>query len=153
MSIDANRTLWRSVPEQIINTRDWARIDEVFSPDYVEHTPLPPGWPAGRDGVRSYFQEMTNAFPDVQATVEQVLADEGGEVAGRLTVRGTHLGNFMGIPATGKSLTWTESHFGRIVDGQVVEHWSDRDQFGLLQQLGVIPQLESAPTAAPTTDA
>jgi len=153
MSLDAHRALWRSIPEEIINKRNWDLIDEIFAPDYVEHAPLPPGWSTGRDGVKAFFKAMTTAFPDLHATVEHVLADEGGIVAGRLTVRGTHLGNFLGIPATGRSATWTESHFGQIVDGRVVTHWGDIDQLGMLRQLGVIPQPEEAPAPSSATTA
>ena len=57
----------------------------------------------------------------------------------RLTARGTMTGAFMGMPATGKSATWTEIHIARVANGKLTEHWSNIDQLGMLQQLGVIP--------------
>ncbi len=145
MSIAANRALWRKLPEQVLNERNFDYVDEVVADNYVEHTPLPPGYGNDRESVKRFFRdEVTVAFPDLRINVQFTLADEDGLVAGRMTLTGTHLGTFAGIPATGKSATWTESHFGRIVDGKVTEHWADIDLFGMLAQLGVIPKPQPA---------
>jgi predicted ester cyclase len=90
-----------------------------------------------------------NAFPDLQVTVHETLG-EGDYVAGRVTLRGTHLGTFLGIPASGKVIEWTESHFGRMANGKLVEHWGNQDQFGMLQQMGVIPAPQEQPASQPT---
>ncbi len=143
---ETNRALWRSVPEKIFNERNYDLVDEVFGEDYIEHAPIPPGYPSGRESVKHHFKAVIAAFPDAEMTVNLALADDDEFVAGYITVRGTHLGTFMGIPATGRTITWTESHFGRIAEGQVREHWADIDRLGMMMGLGVIPQDEPQPT-------
>jgi len=78
------------------------------------------------------------AFPDVRFTVEDQIAD-GDLLANRFTVRGTHQGEFMGIPPTGKQATVSGIDMIRVRDGKVVEHWVQMDQMGLMQQLGLMP--------------
>jgi predicted ester cyclase len=78
------------------------------------------------------------AFPDLHFTVEVMIA-EGDKVVARLTVSATHKGDFMGIPATGKHATISVTDINHVANGQSVEHWSDMDTLGLMQQLGVIP--------------
>ena len=79
------------------------------------------------------------AFPDFDSTIDLLVA-EGDIVAGRMTTTGTHTGDFMGIPATGKRVTFTETHIVRIANGKAVEHWGNQDDLGMMQQLGVIPE-------------
>ena len=79
-----------------------------------------------------------SAFPDLHSTIDQLIA-EGDIVAGRMTTTGTHRGEFMGIPPTGKRVTFSEIHIVRIADGKAVEHWGNSDDLGMMQQLGVIP--------------
>jgi predicted ester cyclase len=79
------------------------------------------------------------AFPDARHTFEDFVA-EGDKVALRFTFKGTHTGDFQGIPPTGKPVTISGSVVDRIVDGKIVEHWSLIDTMGLMQQLGVIPE-------------
>lgn len=78
------------------------------------------------------------AFPDVQSTIEDTIA-EGDKVVTRWTARGTHRGALMGIPPTGKELTVTGMGILRIEGGRIMEAWGIFDQFGMLQQIGVIP--------------
>jgi predicted ester cyclase len=83
------------------------------------------------------------AFPDLHFTLEDLVA-EGDKVAYRYSVWGTHMGEFMGIAATGKQILVTGTLTTRIVDGKFQEDWENIDMFGLMQQLGVIPQLGRA---------
>lgn len=138
MSTEQNRINFRRIPEDIINTGNLDLADELIRPDYVEHVPLPPGFPAGLAGFKQFVTVLRAAFPDVHFTVEDEIL-EGDKMVERVTVRGTHQGEFMGIPATGKQVTWTEIHIGRMAGGKLVEHWANQDQLGLLQQLGVVP--------------
>jgi predicted ester cyclase len=147
MSVEQNKKAFRSIPEVLYNG-DLSRIDEFFAANYTEHAPLPPGWPGGIEGVRRFFAELRSAFPDLQATVLHILGEED-RVAGMVHVRATHLGSFIGIPATGKVLEWTESHFGRMENGKLVEHWANIDQLGQLQQMGLIPAMD--PSAQPAS--
>ena len=78
------------------------------------------------------------AFPDLDVHIDELIA-EGDTVVGRMTTSGTHKGDFMGIPATGKKATFTEMHMIRLANGKMVDHWGNSDDLGMMQQLGVIP--------------
>lgn len=120
------------------------RLDPLFAADYVERATVPPGWPPGLEGLKAFVRAIHEGFPDFRYTVEDMIA-EGDRVVGRATASGTHEGDFLGIPATGKHATWSEIHIGRLVDGRFVEHWAIVDQLGLMQQLGAIPAPDQAP--------
>jgi predicted ester cyclase len=90
--------------------------------------------------MKQMLPAFHTAFPDLRMTVGELIA-EGDKVAYRLTVTGTHTGEFMGIQATGKRVTFTETHIDQIAHGKLVRHDGDFDQLGMLQQLGVIPQM------------
>ncbi len=138
MSAEENKRAFRRIPEEIINTGNFALVDELFAADYVEHSAIPPGMPTGRAGVQAYFTMLRAAFPDLHFTVDLILG-EGDLTAGHISARGTHQGEFMGIAPTGKEVTWSETHIGRYVDGKLAEHWGDGDDLGLLRQLGAAP--------------
>jgi steroid delta-isomerase-like uncharacterized protein len=89
-------------------------------------------------GVKQVIAAYRAAFPDVHITIED-LVSEGDKVAERWTMRGTHKGEFAGIPATGKQVTSTGLVIVRIADGKVAEIWGASDQLGLMRQLGAIP--------------
>ena len=114
----------------------------LLSADYVDHS-LPPGMPQGADGFRHLAAGFGQAFPDLQVTVEHLVA-EGELVAGRVTVTGTHQGPLLGMPATGRRVTFSSTNISCVAHGKIAEHWGNSDQLGLLQQLGAIP----APGAA-----
>jgi steroid delta-isomerase-like uncharacterized protein len=135
---EQNKALVRRIPEELFNKGDLSVADQVFAQDYVEHVERPPGYPSGVPGIKQFVADFRAAFPDLQYTVEDVLG-EGEKVVLRTTVRGTHRGPFLGIPATGKQATWSEIHIGRLANGKLAEHWAVRDQLSMLQQLGVIP--------------
>jgi predicted ester cyclase len=138
MSAQRNVATLSRIPNELYNEGSLAVLDEVFAPGYIEHFPLPPGFPAGAEAVRLYVTLVRTAFPDFRYTVEDVVA-EGDTVVFRLTASGTQRGEFMGLPATGRAATWQEIHVGRCEGGKLVEHWAVIDQLGLLQQLGAIP--------------
>ena len=136
MSTERNEALARRYLDAI-DRGDLAALDQVLSPDYRYHLPGSPE-PLDREGHRQFLTAFYAACPDLSHTVEDMIA-EGDRVATRATDRGTHRGELMGIPPTGKQVTWTETHIGRYRDGKLVEHWADIDQLGMLQQLGVMP--------------
>ncbi len=123
--------------ENIFNQKNLAHIDEFYATDVVDHS-APPGLPAGIEGVHLKIGMFTNAFPDLDITYQYQIA-EGDVVGGRFTLTGTHLGDFAGIPATGKQVSVTGHDFVRVVDGKVTEHWVEMDTMTMMQQLGVIP--------------
>jgi steroid delta-isomerase-like uncharacterized protein len=119
------------------NDRDEQAEADVRTSDYVAHAPGLPG-PLDSDGWTQFIATFSGAFPDIRLTVEDMIA-EGDMVATRVSFKGTHTGEFQGIPPTNKQVTFSEITFDRIVDGKVAEHWLELDQLGLLRQLGVAP--------------
>jgi predicted ester cyclase len=140
-----NKAAFRAIPEKLINTKTLDAADQYFGAEFVDHA-APPGSPAGIAGFKAFNGAMITAFPDLKYTVETLIA-EGEQVVGRMTVRGTMKGAFMGMPATGKLATWTEIHIGRFANGKMVEHWATIDQLGMLQQLGLAPMANQQPVA------
>lgn len=120
-----------------LRTGDLAALDEVIAANAVDHNPAP-GQAPGLEGIKRAFGVFRVAFPDLHFTVEDLIA-EGDRVACRITTRGTHTGDFQGIPPTGKRVTQTGIDILRLAGGKIVERWGEFDSLGLLQQLGVVP--------------
>jgi len=122
----------------LINAGDIDGFGRQLADDFVEHNENP-GVPPTKAGTLQYFQMMVRAFPDLRMDVQDVIAS-GDKAVARLQVFGTHRGEFMGIPATGKSATVNLIDITRFSDdGLAREHWGVVDQLALMQQLGVIP--------------
>ena len=138
MSNDQNKALIRRLMEEVFNQGNTSLVDELFVPDFVEHEELPPGTPPGIDAVKTLPIVFRSAFPDFQITIDDVIA-EGEKVVVRSTWSGTHEGEFMGIPPSGKSVSFGVYDTIRIAGGKVVEHWGQMDNMSLMQQLEVIP--------------
>jgi steroid delta-isomerase-like uncharacterized protein len=135
---EENKASFRRMFEEVMNQGNFSLIDELVAPDMVEHEELPPEIPAGREGIKVFFTMFRGAFPDLNATIDEVIA-EGDKVVARSTWSGTHQGEFMGIPATGKRVSFGVIDIMRFADGVVVEHWGQMDSLGMMQQLGVVP--------------
>jgi len=114
---------------------------QSFAPDAVDHDPAP-GQPAGREGFKAFFTELTTAFPDAKIEPAHVVADDEN-VAVAYTLTGTHEGQFQGIEPTGKTIEVRGLQIGRFANGQIVERWGSSDELGILQQLGVEPKTKS----------
>jgi steroid delta-isomerase-like uncharacterized protein len=138
MSIEQNKAVVRQFVEEVINQGNISLIDELLTSDFVEHEELPPGMPAGREATKAMFTMMRSAFPDTKATIEHLIA-EGNEVALHITWTGTHEGEFMDIPPTGKSVSINGVDIFGIAEGKIAEHWGVTDMMTLMQQLGVVP--------------
>jgi len=122
----------------LINAGDIDGFGRQLAEDFVEHEELP-GIPPTKDGVVQYFRMMLAAFPDMRMEVEDVIAS-GDKAVARLRVTGTNKGDFMGMPATGKSASVKLIDITRFGDdGLAREHWGVVDNLSLMQQLGVIP--------------
>jgi steroid delta-isomerase-like uncharacterized protein len=135
MSIEENKNVVRRYQE-IYNSNDLDRLTDVLSEDLS--TPnIMPGIPKGLEGAKAAHRIMIAGFPDYQTTIEDMVA-EGNKVAVRIRMTGTHTGTFMGIPPTGKQITFTGIYIVRIANGKIVEHWGEEDGVSLLQQLGVL---------------
>ena len=136
MSIEENKDIAGRAVEAI-NAGDFSLLESLVAADGVDHA-VPPNMPPTRDTAIQFLTMFRAAFPDLHYTLEDVIA-EGDQVVQRSTARGTMKGEFLGMPATGKSAAWTEVHIVRIKDGKIVEHWASVDQLGMLQQLGLAP--------------
>ena len=112
-------------------------IDEVVDPDVLIRTPLPVE-ATGAQVLKEVFAKLHRAFPDLHIAVEDVIA-EGDKVACRNTVTGTHQGEYMGLPPTGKSITYNEIFIFRFAGGRIAETWGVVDVLSQMRQLGVIP--------------
>ena len=133
MSTEANKSIIRRRVEEIWNQGDLAIADELIADDYLSN-----GQTIGREGYKQFVAGVRAAFPDLRLTLDDLVA-EGDRVAVRYTGRGTHAGAFMGIPPTGKRVTFTGIDLFRIAHGRMAEEWLMFDQLGLLRQLGVVP--------------
>ncbi|MDQ6754243.1 MAG: ester cyclase [Actinomycetota bacterium] len=112
-------------------------LDELVAEDYLDHNPPFPGLPAGREGLKQAFQIFWTATPG-RHEIEDQLA-EGDKVVTRLTATGRHEGELPGpLPATGEELRQTAVAIHRVANGRIAEHWSNRDELGLMRQLGII---------------
>ena len=138
MSAEDNRALVRRFVDEVQSAGNIDAIDEICSPDFVNHS-APPGIPSDCEGIKILTAMFRGAFPDSYFTVEDMVAG-GDRVVTRKTFHGTHEGEFMGIPPSGRAVAMGLIDIVRISEGRVVEHWATGDSLGLMQQLGVIPQ-------------
>jgi steroid delta-isomerase-like uncharacterized protein len=121
-------------------------IDELVERDALIRTPLPLD-STGRDKLKEVFGRLHQAFPDLRVTIEDLIA-EGDKVVARNSVTGTHQGDYMGIPPTGKSVTYNEIFIFRFVAGRVAETWGVVDVFAQMRQLGLAPATDGVRKAA-----
>jgi steroid delta-isomerase-like uncharacterized protein len=126
---------------EAINSGHLERLREVMAPDVQDHDPAP-GQTKGVEGFIEFFTQFRAAFPDLAIAVEHLAADEDN-VAFAYTVTGTHKGNFLGIPPSGKKVKARGLQMSRFKDGRIVERWGSSDELGILQQIGVTKPVES----------
>ena len=142
-SEEENKAHYRRTFEEVFNQGNLALVDELVAPDFLDHE-VPPGMNnRGPDSTRQLVTMLRTAFPDLHFTIEDLVA-EGDTVAGRVTMSGTHLGPFQGIPPTGRSFQQAQMYFVRFRDGKAIEHRAVRDDLGMMRQLGVIPSPANA---------
>lgn len=118
--------------DECLNRGNLDAMDKYIAPEFVDHR-FPDR--RGIEGQRQGFAELRRAFPDIRDAVEDVIA-EGDRIVLRFTMRGTHRGEFLGVPATGRQVTWSGINIARVANGKFVEIWGCADLLGLLQQLG-----------------
>jgi steroid delta-isomerase-like uncharacterized protein len=135
----SNQETIRLVCEEVWGKGNTALIDELYAENYLPLNPTP-GLSADRDGVKMEVAAYRQAFPDMQVTVDDIFG-EGDKVVARYTIRGTHTGELMGIPATGRSAETTGISIVRLENGRVVEEYALADTMGLFQQLGLVPEM------------
>jgi steroid delta-isomerase-like uncharacterized protein len=131
------------------NERDLEAEADVLAPGLVVHVSVAPDPLEGLEAWRQFSGSFAEAFPDLRLTVQDIAA-EGDTVAARVDFRGTHRGEFQGIPPTGKEVAFSSMEFNRVADGKVEEHWVELDLLGLMRQLGAIPEAGQEDEASPT---
>jgi steroid delta-isomerase-like uncharacterized protein len=128
-----NKDVYRRIVAAI-NRGDAQALDELLASDIVDRNPIPHQAP-GRGGFKQWMAAARTAFPDLHGTVDDLIA-EGDRVAARISWRGTHHGDFVGVPPTGKVVAFSAFHLVRFSEGRAVEWWGTADLLGVLQQLG-----------------
>ena len=137
MSTEQNKALARRYAQELedfFRTGDLAFVDRLFTKDALLHMV---GVPPNVD-TKQIFSALRLAMPDFRTKIEDIVA-EGDKVALRISWSGTHIGELMGIPASGKHVNVTEMQFYRIENGRIAERWVEADLFGMLQQMGLVP--------------
>jgi steroid delta-isomerase-like uncharacterized protein len=137
MSTDANKQLVRRFVRECVNLHRAEQLTDFVGPDLRVHPGTPGSAPdtEGVDELRTAFERFRTTFPDLEVTLEDVIA-EGDLVAARWTARGTQRGPFADLPPTGASVSWSGTDVYRLSDGRIVEWWRNDDVVWLLHQLG-----------------
>lgn len=140
MSIEENKAVALRYFEEAWGKGNFAAEAELLAPDFVDRNPTP-GFTPDREGIHQFLVHFRNAFPDLQFTLEDLIA-EGDRVVDRWTMHATHLGEFLGTPPTGKKVVFTGIDILHIEHGKIKESWHQEDQLGAMQQIGAIPSPE-----------
>ena len=136
MSLEDNKQIVRRYQE-IYNSNQLAALGEVLAEDLAMPKVMA-GLPPGLEGAKRVHEITLTGMPDWRTEIEDLIA-EGDKVVARITMTGTHTGDFWGIPTTGKRVEFTGIYIVRIEAGKIVEHWGEEDGVSLMQQLGVMP--------------
>lgn len=138
MSRDEIRRLMERYFQEVWNEGRLEVLDEILTPDYVNHTPSGPPPAPGPEGLKPIVEAIRSAFPDLEYTIEDmVVADD--KVAVRTTMRGTQSGPLFGMPASGKSIEVGQMNIEWLRDGRIAEHWRRTDDVAMMRQLGQLP--------------
>ncbi len=138
MSTEENKAAERRFYDEVWNQHNLGTVDELVARDVVEHNLVVPGQGPGLDGFRQAVAMALAAFPDVQITLDDCIA-EGDRVVARWTARGTQRGEFAGIPPTNKQMRVEGIDIYRYEGGKRVETWRQWDLLGMMRQLGAAP--------------
>lgn len=141
MAAEDNRVVARRYYAEAHNAGDISLADRLLAPDYVHHNAFP-GMAPDREGTKEFLSLFRTAFPDGEFNIGDIISG-GDKVAVRWTLRGTHLGEWRGIPASGNLIAITGMHFVRIEGGKIAEEWRNADTLAMRQQIGVIPTPKS----------
>jgi steroid delta-isomerase-like uncharacterized protein len=144
---EANKDVVRRLFEEVWNNSNLQVADEVFAPTYIHHDPSTPDVGRGPESEKKRATLYRTAFPDLRLTIDDIIA-EGETVMARWSCRGTHKGDLSGIAPTGKHISISGVSIARFANGKIVEGWINWDALGLMQQLGVVPEVGKAMATA-----
>ena len=133
---EQNKVIVRRFVDEVQNAHDLEALDGLFSPDFINYVEMP-GLRNDLGGAKQFFSILFAAFPDLKITIHDQIA-EVDKVVTRKTFQGTHQGEFLGIPATGKHVEMDIIDIFRVSEGKIMEHWAEADLMALMQQLGAI---------------
>ncbi len=150
MSVGDNKAAIRHFWNEHLSIGDAALCEGDFTPTAVNRGPHSPPLLPGPESISQLITLCCAAFPDLTATIEDMVA-EADEVAYRLAFRGTRRGEMLGIPTTGKQVTYTAVGIDKVINGTIMEMWLNCDARGMLQQMGAVPRPGS--TAGKTSEA
>lgn len=136
MSIEENKAVLQRGAEAFNNREDRSGWFDVHDASVIAHGLGPEA--LDLEGLKRFYEGLWTAFPDLYISVEDMIG-EGDKVAWRLTVHGTHQAEFRGVPATGTEVTFGAQYIFRVVDGKIVERWTNLDRLAVMVQLGAIP--------------
>ena len=140
MSAEENKKMARRFMEEAFGQGKPELVDDLLDPDFVRYDPyIEAGEVRGVETVKENIVWFRNVFPDLTCTIDDQLA-EGEKVVSRWTVRGTHQGEFFGVPATGERIEMRGIQIDRFEEGKLVEERAEFDLLGALQQLGAVPE-------------
>lgn len=132
------KVLVQRIFDEIVNQGNIDAADELMTEDFVDHGPM--GDVVGREAFKQLIGQFRAAVPDMRCEVTNLIVE--GDLAGWVVrTTGTHSGDQLGFPATGKSFETLSANIGRVRDGQAAEHWSEQGMFPMLMQLGVLPPM------------
>lgn len=128
-----NKAKFQLLYDEILNKGNLDAFEELCAPNFVKHA-IPPSPDYGIEGSKQSVLMLRKALPDIKYTVDDMIED-GDKLVARWSAKGTHKGEFMGIPPTGKQVTFSGIEIIRVEDGKAVEEWEELDRAGLMQQL------------------
>jgi steroid delta-isomerase-like uncharacterized protein len=134
---EQNKVIARRLREECFSTGDMRLADQLLDENYVYHGPSILEEVKGREAFKQVVAGFRAALPDLRETVEDQIA-EGDKVVTRFVSRGTHQGELMGAPPTGKQITIRGTDISRVRDGKIVEGWVMFDALAMMQQVGLV---------------
>ncbi len=137
---EQNKAIVRRLFEELWNKGNLSLADQLFTPNYIHHDSSSPDFGRGPESERKRATLYRTAFPDLRLTIEDLIA-EGDTVMARWSCHGTHKGDLNGMAPTGKQFTISGVTIARLLNGKLAEGYVNWDALGLMQQLGVVPEL------------
>jgi len=144
---ELNKKVVHRLFEEVWNKGNLPLADELFAPTYEHHDASTPDVGRGPESEKKRVTLYRTAFPDIRLTIEDIIA-EGETVMARWSCRGTHKGDLSGIAPTGKQITISGVSIARFANGKMVEGYVNWDALGLMQQLGVVPEVAKTKAAS-----
>jgi steroid delta-isomerase-like uncharacterized protein len=133
-----NKAIVRRLYEAVWNERKLEVVDELISASHALHDPMASGSQIGPESYKQRVVELTTSFPDLRFTIEDMITEKGKVVVSWI-ISGTHEGEFMGIPPTGKKISVEGITIHHITNGKILDSYASWDALGLMRQLGVGP--------------